>query len=145
MDNEKLIEMLKNMQELRIFCNNISQRNIEGKVASMQELDLLSRVNMSKNITSLELCNSMNLSKPAVSRLINRLIKKGLLKKERSEEDKRVYYLKLTNEGIEETKNVYLYYLDPLLKIKDAIGDNEFEKLINLIKLSNFKNKEMNR
>lgn len=145
MDNEKLIEMLKNMQELRIFCNNISQRNIEEKVASMQELDLLSRVNMSKNITSLELCNSMNLSKPAVSRLINRLIKKGLLKKERSEEDKRVYYLKLTNEGIEETKNVYLYYLDPLLKIKDAIGDNEFEKLINLIKLSNFKNKEMNR
>lgn len=145
MDNEKLIEMLKNMQELRIFCNNISQRNIEGKVASMQELDLLSRVNMSKNITSLELCNSMSLSKPAVSRLINRLIKKGLLKKERSEEDKRVYYLKLTNEGIEETKNVYLYYLDPLLKIKDAIGDNEFEKLINLIKLSNFKNKEMNR
>ncbi|MBP2025072.1 MarR family winged helix-turn-helix transcriptional regulator [Peptoniphilus stercorisuis] len=145
MDNEKLIEMLKNMQELRIFCNNISQRNIEGKVVSMQELDLLSRVNMSKNITSLELCNSMNLSKPAVSRLINRLIKKGLLKKERSEEDKRVYYLKLTNEGIEETKNVYLYYLDPLLKIKDAIGDNEFEKLINLIKLSNFKNKEMNR
>lgn len=145
MDNEKLIEMLKNMQELRIFCNNISQRNIEGKVASMQELDLLSRVNMSKNITSLELCNSMNLSKPAVSRLINRLIKKGLLKKERSEEDKRVYYLKLTNEGIEETKNVYLYYLDPLLKIKDAIGDNEFEKLINLIKLSNFNNKEMNR
>lgn len=145
MDNEKLIEMLKNMQELRIFCNNISQRNIEEKVASMQELDLLSRVNMSKNITSLELCNSMNLSKPAVSRLINRFIKKGLLKKERSEEDKRVYYLKLTNEGIEETKNVYLYYLDPLLKIKDAIGDNEFEKLINLIKLSNFKNKEMNR
>lgn len=139
MDNEKLIEMLKNMQELRIFCNNISQRNIEGKVASMQELDLLSRVNMSKNITSLELCNSMNLSKPAVSRLINRLIKKGLLKKERSEEDKRVYYLKLTNEGIEETKNVYLYYLDPLLKIKDAIGDNEFEKLINLIKLSNLR------
>lgn len=145
MDNEKLIEMLKNMQELRIFCNNISQRNIEEKVASMQELDLLSRVNMSKNITSLELCNSMSLSKPAVSRLINRFIKKGLLKKERSEEDKRVYYLKLTNEGIEETKNVYLYYLDPLLKIKDAIGDNEFEKLINLIKLSNFKNKEMNR
>lgn len=145
MNNEKLIEMLKDMQEFRVFCNNMSQRNIAGKVTSIQELDILSRIHMTKSVTSLDLCHGMNLSKPAISRLINRLIKKDLIIKRRSKEDNRVYYLELTEQGIEETKNTYIYYLTPLLNIQKSLGEEDFEKLTNLIKLSNLNNEEMNK
>lgn len=144
MKNKELIYNLKEMQELRLFCSNILKRDVNGKISSFQEIDLLSRINMSKkSITSVDLSNTMNIPKSAISRLVSKLIKKELLIKINSKEDKRIYYLELTDLGLEELNNAYLYYLEPLIKLKKSLNEEEFNKLMELIKLSNLESREL--
>lgn len=144
MKNKELIYNLKEMQELRLFCSNILKRDVKGKISSFQEIDLLSRINMSKkSITSVDLSNTMNIPKSAISRLVSKLIKKELLIKINSKEDKRIYYLELTDLGLEELNNAYLYYLEPLIKLKKSLNEEEFNKLMELIKLSNLESREL--
>lgn len=47
-----------------------------------------------------ELATKLNLTKPAISALAKRLEKNQLIIKTQSEEDKRIYYLSLTDKGI---------------------------------------------
>lgn len=46
-----------------------------------------------------ELAEELKLTKPAVSAMVKRLIRNNLVEKLQSEEDRRVYYLKLTDKG----------------------------------------------
>ena len=46
-----------------------------------------------------ELANELSLTKPAVTAIVRKLEKIALVKKVQSNEDKRVYYLELTNKG----------------------------------------------
>jgi Transcriptional regulators len=46
-----------------------------------------------------ELADKLNLTKPAISALVKRLEKNNLITKDQSNEDKRIYYLNLTDKG----------------------------------------------
>jgi len=50
-------------------------------------------------LPSLEIADRMITVVPAITGLIDKLEKKGLVKRERSEEDRRVWYVKLTKKG----------------------------------------------
>lgn len=50
-------------------------------------------------LPSLEIANRMITVVPAITGLIDKLEQKGLVKRERSEEDRRVWYVKLTKKG----------------------------------------------
>lgn len=140
---KELINMLKTMQELRIFSSSILRRDIKGSISSMQELDLLSRLKLSKkDLTSIDLSETMELSKPAISRLINRLINKDLIEKVQSKSDKRIFYLYLTDFGNSELDKAYTYYLEPINNLKGKLGSEDFENLIDLINKVNFINGE---
>lgn len=47
-----------------------------------------------------ELAQKLNLSKPAITAIVNKLIKQNLVYKEQSMTDKRTFYIKLTKNGL---------------------------------------------
>ncbi|MBY0217828.1 MarR family transcriptional regulator [Paenibacillus illinoisensis] len=53
------------------------------------------------NLTFSDLAEKMNITKPAVTASIQKLIEKGLVTKQQSLEDKRIFYLSLTEKGQE--------------------------------------------
>lgn len=56
-------------------------------------------INRVKECTSSELADIFDVKKSAITAIINRLWKKGLIKRTRDEQDRRVVYLTLTEEG----------------------------------------------
>ncbi len=135
MKDKELIAKLKDMQELRVFASEILQRGFENSITTRQEFDLLTRLKLSKvELTSLELSNKMELPKSNISRLVNALSKKGLIEKVKSEQDGRIYYLKLTDIGISELNKTYENYLSPLFEIENNLEEEQFNLLLNIIK-----------
>lgn len=140
------MDMLEHMQEIRLFASLHIKRK-KGGITSTQELDILSRIVMSKTpLTPLELSTLTGLSKPAVSRLIEHLEREGFLSREYSAKDKRSYTLLVTEKGNQEIKETYQHYLEPIYKLRRALGEDRFESLLSQIREANhiLQNKNFN-
>ena len=132
------IEMMESMQDIRHFCSLHVRRAKKGGISSAQELDLLSRVALSKEkLTSHMLCAGMGISKPVVSRLVESLCRKEFLEKEACTEDHRSYFLYITHKGQEELERTYQYYLEPLYSMRRKAGEETFGRLMELIRVAN--------
>lgn len=135
---EDWMAMMKTMQDIRHFCSLYVKRSPQGGISSAQELDLLSRVQMSeKRLTPHALCESMGISRPLGSRLIENLEQKGFLLKEVSDTDRRSYFLKITEKGGQVLKETYTYYLEPVYRLRRNLGEEKFGNLARLIRESN--------
>lgn len=130
--------MMEQMQRIRLFARLNVRRKRQSEHFSAESLDLLSRVAMAKEpLTPLLLSKQTGLTKPMVSKLIEDLSRKGFLKKEKDQRDKRSYFLILTKEGQTELETTYQYYLEPVYKIWRSLGEDRFGELMELIDLAN--------
>ncbi|OKY78145.1 MAG: Transcriptional regulator, MarR family [Candidatus Methanohalarchaeum thermophilum] len=67
------------------------------------------------------LVEKTSLSKPVISRASNDLMEKGLITKERSEEDKRVRIYRITEKGNDRYEEVRERVIDDLKKVKERV------------------------
>ena len=79
----------------------------------------------------------MGVSKTIVSRLIDSLTGKRLVEKQFSREDKRSYFLKITDEGRQELESMCYYYLGPIYELQRNLGEEDFNQLMELIYKAN--------
>ena len=132
------LDMMKIMQEIRLFSTLHVRRAKKEGITSAQEIDLLSRIVLSDHaLTPQDLTVQMGLYKSAVSRLIDHLEKKGFLKKHYCETDKRSYVLLITETGNMELDCTYRYYLEPIYKLREVLGAESFESLTTQIQTAN--------
>ncbi|MDP4093295.1 MAG: MarR family winged helix-turn-helix transcriptional regulator [Bacillota bacterium] len=84
-----------------------------------------------------QVAKELGLTKPAVSALVRKLSKMGLIEKTQSEEDKRVHFIKLTDKGkkIVEGDEVLLSNISSLIKnlLKNEEQYNFVDSLLNKI------------
>lgn len=76
-----------------------------------------------------EVAEKLNLTKPAISALVRRLEGIGFLQKQQSEEDRRIYYLELTEKGkkiAEGDKSLYKQFSDV---IRNQITPEQMEQV----------------
>lgn len=138
MEEYTWMDMMKIMQEIRLFSTFHVRRAKKEGITSAQEMDLLSRIVFSEHpLTPQELANQMGLCKSAISRLIDHLEKKGFLKKQNCETDKRSYVLQITDTGNAELDCTYRYYLEPVYKLKELLGTDSFQSLTTQIQAAN--------
>lgn len=138
MEDYDWIEMMKKMQDIRLFASLYIRRTQKGGITSAQELDLLSRIVLSDiPLTPQELSERMGLNKSAISRLIERLERKGFFEKQYNSKDKRSYSLHITEKGNQELLQTYRYYLEPIYELRRAIGEELFMSLTGQIREAN--------
>lgn len=145
MDEFNWIDMMAKMQDIRLFASLNVRRTKKGGITSSQELDMLSRIALSKvSHTPLELSAQTGLSKSAVSRLIEHLEKKEFITKQYNSKDMRSYTLLSTEKGNTELERTYRYYLEPVYNLRRTLGEERFEALITQIREANniLQNKE---
>lgn len=129
---------MKLTEEIRRFSTLYIQKTAKGSSYSAQEIDALFRIRLEDGLMSpLKLSRRMGVSKPIVSRLLDRLNTKGVIAKTASGSDKRSYYLKLTQKGHDTLRSAYLYYIEPLKILEDKLGSEHFKTLLQLIALAN--------
>ena len=106
------------INELQLMNTKFQSLNITYN--SLLYLDIISYTN---NCTITFLAQSLYISKSAVTIKINEMVKQGLIIKEQSEDDKRVFYLKL-NDNI---ATIYQKYDKALYKTIEAM-DKTYSK-----------------
>ena len=80
-----------------------------------------------------ELAHKLNLSKPAITAIVNKLIKQNLVYKEQSMTDKRTYHIKLTKNGFDIYNSCRLAHNDLEKYIAEKLTDEEYKQLVHLL------------
>ncbi|BDU26146.1 bifunctional helix-turn-helix transcriptional regulator/GNAT family N-acetyltransferase [Flavobacterium sp. GSB-24] len=110
---------------------DILNQNYLDSNYSLTEVRIIYEINEKQDITAQEICETLNLDKGYLSRLLKRLTKDGVIEKVPSVIDKRAFNIKLTSSG-----NKLLQKLNAIadqqseLKVKN-LSTAEQEKLVN--------------
>ena len=80
-----------------------------------------------------ELAQKLNLSKPAITAIVNKLIKQNLVYKEQSMTDKRTFYIKLTKNGLKIFNSCRLAHNDLEKYIAEKLTEEEYKQLVHLL------------
>ena len=135
------MEIEKLLFEIIDFISNSTKENKED-VLSEDEfskltikqyfyLDLISRM---KNPTFTELADALQITKPSVSAIVNKLVDKGYILKVQSEDDQRSYHLHLSDKGktlIEAENKIYRAFS---LHIRTTLNADEQHQFVHIMK-----------
>ncbi|KHD86640.1 MarR family winged helix-turn-helix transcriptional regulator [Heyndrickxia ginsengihumi] len=95
------------------------------------QVNTLRYIYQKQSITSTELAQWLNVNKSAISALLNRLDEKELIKRDRSDQDRRIVHLSLTNKGTQLFEDCYQKIN---LLVQDLIGSFDEEELCQYMK-----------
>jgi len=98
----------------------------------VKQLFYLKIIDDNESLTHSQLAEILQISKPSVTEIVNKLVSSNCIIKERSPEDGRVYNLKLTEKGkkIARIKKIGMkQFVDNITKI---LKDNEIDTLVKL-------------
>jgi DNA-binding MarR family transcriptional regulator len=126
------------------IIEQVGQALVNAEVAKLEKIGASSEINLTQfqyigvinkygDLTFTGLAQALNLSKPAVTSIIHKLIEQGYVTKKQSEADRRVFHIYLTEAG----KQVAEAYEDSRREYVDGIHrrltDSEFDRLLELM------------
>lgn len=128
------------------IIESLSQMIMQVKIAELEKIDAtdltlaqfqyIDVINDIGNPTFTYLAERLNISKPAVTAIINNLIQKKMVSKKQSEDDRRRFHIHLTGDG----KKVAQAYRTALRTfaghIRDSLTECEFDQLLVLLEKS---------
>lgn len=85
-------------------------------------------------ITMSNLAQGMAVPMSTATGIVDRLVKRGLLKRDRSEEDRRVVTVSLTDNGKALVENLKAHFRDFLDRIRSLLTEEEFETGLKLVR-----------
>ncbi|RYL92741.1 MarR family transcriptional regulator [Sporolactobacillus sp. THM7-4] len=110
--------------------NGINNEYTDLTAFSATEAHVLYEIGIQEHPTASTLSNYFDLDKGYLSRIIKKLVKKGLIKRNYLESDKRVFILELTQEGKEQV-NTLISLSGKIVKNKiKNIPSEELDKVI---------------
>ncbi|MFJ5712971.1 MarR family winged helix-turn-helix transcriptional regulator [Neobacillus sp. NPDC093127] len=102
MTNQVIQELIDRYVTVSFQVHKKAESLIKGKIGDDLTNDqhyILRYISQSEECTSSELADAFEVNKSAITAIINRMADKGLIKRTRDENDRRVVYLTLTDEG----------------------------------------------
>ncbi|WP_320046641.1 MarR family transcriptional regulator [uncultured Ilyobacter sp.] len=122
------------------FYNELSKCSIETSKElgsydmQIKQFHYLSLIDKNPNMTSSELSEILNITKPSVTEIINKLIKFECVYREQCALDKRVFYIKLTEKGKKIVKLRKLSAEKFAEKKLDSLTDEEISNFIKIFR-----------
>jgi DNA-binding MarR family transcriptional regulator len=120
------------------FYNELSKCSIETSKElgsydmQIKQFHYLTLIDKTPNMTSSELSEILNITKPSVTEIINKLTTLGCVYRDQSELDKRVFYIKLTEKGKKIVKLKELAAEKFAEERLDSLTDEEVNSFIKL-------------
>jgi len=115
--------------------NNIDSilSNEEKKQFNITDYYYLTTIYNMDNPNLGEVAEKLKLTKPAISALVKRMIKNELIEKIQSNEDGRIYYLKVTEKGIKIIEGDNAVYSKLTGLISEIISEKQLKELDTLL------------
>ncbi len=137
--NNILVSMFNNILDIEENC--VCRGDF--KDLSITEMHIIENIGVDRERTMSDTAKDLRITSGTLTIAINNLIKKGYVERQRSEEDRRVVYIKLTEKGVEAYRFHENFHVDLVFS---AIQDlDEKQQLLLIDVLTNidrhFKNK----
>lgn len=107
---------------------------VSDRKISLPQMHLLEVVGNHEVLRMKELSEKLGVTTGTLTVMVHRLVTKGYLVKERDSQDKRSYFVKLTEEGREEYKNHHHHHGDLIEEIVHSLGEREAHRFFQNLK-----------
>ncbi|OWZ84084.1 MarR family winged helix-turn-helix transcriptional regulator [Natranaerobius trueperi] len=126
---------------------NIQQQVLQSKGLknlSITEVHTIEKIGKKSKRTMSQVASELGITIGTLSTSINHLVKKGYVERARSEEDRRIVYLKLTKKGIDAKRIHETFHKEMVQEAIIELSKEEREVLIKSMRKLNtfFKNKQ---
>ena len=134
MDQKKrLMDIIEIVGQALVNAKVEKLQKIGASEINLTQFQYISVINHSDDLTFTGLAQALNLSKPAVTSIINKLIEQGYAYKRQSDSDRRVYHIHLTDEGKQVADAYEESRRDYVEGIHQALTESEFTQLLSLM------------
>ena len=122
---------------LSLFCKNYMELK-KGLPIRPSEMGVLNIIAQTPGPhTSVMLAQMLGVSKPMITAHLTSLAEKGYITKEQSATDKRTFYITSTEKAAALVESAKLEMDSQLSRLIDAMGQQDFDKLVELAKCAN--------
>ena len=112
-------------------CREVYQEISFDKITSKQ-FKYLKAIHLVGEVTLTELANTVHISKPTMNEVISKFMDSGIVKKRKSETDKRVSYISLTKIGVTLATTNILESQRAVENMMNKLNNKELKEIINL-------------
>jgi DNA-binding MarR family transcriptional regulator len=131
--HDDLIRGISNLSKLKGSCYHKMMDDLELSEMSIKQINYLKVFYEHQTITTSQLADTLNLSKPTVTEMVKKFIKSECVVKQSCPQDGRVYYLKLTEKGeqiatLDDLTSIYL-----AATIEKKLDNEDIEVLIKVL------------
>lgn len=132
---------MSNLKETITYLSDLIEKILEETLdqydfsdLTQQQLNYLKVIVKMKNPTLSELARELNLTKPTVTVLVDKLAGKGYIKRVKSDEDRRVMHLYIDKKGTKINTMREIAHERMAERIRSELSDTETELLTELLK-----------
>lgn len=113
----------------------VQNRFLQTSAADLTNIELraVSFVGDRKRCIMREVSDYLMVPKNNLTAIMNKLVRKEVIKRERTEEDRRVVYVSLTEKGLELYQQINASYMDMSNGMLDALEPDEQELMIKVL------------
>lgn len=130
---EEWIEVARHLEKVGRFCR-LAVPRWQGLPLSGAEVDVLTHLALAEgDATASDIAHRTGMCKESVSRLVAGLGRKGLLARMPHPRDGRSLILSLTDAGRGMLESTYEQALAPIYAMRDALGPQDFSRLMLLL------------
>lgn len=124
-------------EQVSLFCriNINTKRNLPIRASEMGLLIYLCKTDGEK--TPMGAARFFKVTKANATNMVSSLVRQGYLQKEQSREDRRSFLLVPTEKAMDLVERTYMEYYKIMEKLKENMGNRDFETFISLIEKAN--------
>jgi DNA-binding MarR family transcriptional regulator len=130
---QRILEIFEIVSRALVNAKMQKLRKIGAREINLTQFQYINAINHTQDLTPTGLAKALNLSKPAVTGILNKLIEQGYVTKNRSDRDRRVYHIQLTRAG-KQVADAYeaacREYIDGMAR---ALSTSELDQLVALM------------
>ncbi|AAO35112.1 MarR family winged helix-turn-helix transcriptional regulator [Clostridium tetani] len=135
MEDKKIFELLKDITNLSKLMNRKLNAKMDGKKISPYPMIILNQLDSKKPTTLTDIREKLGIPNSTISTVLDKLLEKGLIRKEKDETDKRRTFLYLTEKAYEEERKIIKQHVEVFKEVLSKATDEDLNTLINSTKL----------
>jgi MarR family transcriptional regulator, organic hydroperoxide resistance regulator len=100
---------------------------------TLPQLSILDLLHRNNELTMSDMARSMNVTTPAMTGVVDRLVRDGYCVRSYYPDDRRVIKIKLTAKGVKAIKNILEHRRQMITKIFSVLSNTEREEYLNIL------------
>ncbi len=135
MNNDKVYEVVEEIHSISKLVNRKINNNNNSKKFTITALMIMNQLKLGKVKTLTEISETLGIPNSTVSVIVDKLVKLGIVRRERCEEDRRKVFIYIEDKGLQQEKQIIKYHIDYFKDLFKNASDEEIDSILKGLKI----------